>query len=119
MAVTHLTDLGHRRIGLIGGDTDDPMRFTPPLHRADGYREALAEVGVDPDPALEVLGYFTIDGGEQACCALMARPRAAHRDLRRERRDGLRRDARAAPAGHAGAARTSRSSASTITPRPS
>ena len=74
MAVSHLTDLGHRRIGLIGGDTDDPMRFTPPLHRADGYHEALAAVGVEPDPALEVLGYFTIDGGEQACRTLMALP---------------------------------------------
>jgi LacI family transcriptional regulator, repressor for deo operon, udp, cdd, tsx, nupC, and nupG len=74
MAVTHLTDLGHRRIGLIGGDTDDPMRFTPPLHRADGYHEALAAVGVEPDPALEVLGYFTIGGGEEACRTLMALP---------------------------------------------
>ncbi len=70
-AVRHLTALGHRRVALIGGDTDDPMRFTPPLHRADGYREALAEVGVAPDPALELLGYFTIEGGEQACNALM------------------------------------------------
>jgi DNA-binding LacI/PurR family transcriptional regulator len=73
-AVTHLTDLGHRRIALIGGDTDDPMRFTPPLHRADGYREALQAVGVEPDPALEVLGYFTIAGGEDACRTLMALP---------------------------------------------
>jgi LacI family transcriptional regulator, repressor for deo operon, udp, cdd, tsx, nupC, and nupG len=70
-AVEHLTGLGHRRIGLIGGDTDDPMRFTPPLHRADGYREALAAVGVAADPALEALGYFTIEGGEQACSTLM------------------------------------------------
>lgn len=74
MAVTHLTDRGHRRIGLIGGDTDDPMRFTPPLHRADGYHEALAAVDVEPDAALEVLGYFTIAGGEEACRALMALP---------------------------------------------
>jgi len=71
-AVAHLTGLGHRRIGLIGGDTDDPMRFTPPLHRADGYREALIDVGVEPDPSLEVLGYFTTGGGEQACYTLMA-----------------------------------------------
>jgi DNA-binding LacI/PurR family transcriptional regulator len=70
-AVAHLTGLGHRRIGLIGGDTDDPMRFTPPLHRADGYREALVDVGVEPDPSLEVLGYFTTAGGEQACRTLM------------------------------------------------
>lgn len=73
-AVTHLTELGHRRIGLIGGDTGDPMRFTPPLHRVDGYREALAEVGVRADPRLEVLGYFTADGGEQACRTLMDLP---------------------------------------------
>ena len=73
LAVTHLTDLGHRRIGLIGGDTDDPMRFTPPLHRADGYHTALRAVGVEPDPTLEVLGYFTIDGGEQACRTLLER----------------------------------------------
>jgi LacI family repressor for deo operon, udp, cdd, tsx, nupC, and nupG len=73
-AVGHLTDLGHRRIGLIGGDTDDPMRFTPPLHRADGYRDALLTVGVEPDPQLEILGYFTISGGEQACRQLMELP---------------------------------------------
>jgi DNA-binding LacI/PurR family transcriptional regulator len=73
-AVTHLTSLGHRRVALIGGDTDDPMRFTPPLHRADGYREALTAVGVTPDPALEVLGFFTIAGGEEACRQLMALP---------------------------------------------
>jgi DNA-binding LacI/PurR family transcriptional regulator len=73
-AVAHLTDLGHRRIGLIGGDTDDPMRFTPPLHRADGYREALGAVGVEPDPTLEVLGFFTIAGGEEACRVMMALP---------------------------------------------
>jgi DNA-binding LacI/PurR family transcriptional regulator len=73
-AVRHLTSLGHRRIGLIGGDTDDPMSFTPPLRRRDGYRDALAEVGVDPDPALEVLGYFTIDGGGEAANRLLALP---------------------------------------------
>jgi DNA-binding LacI/PurR family transcriptional regulator len=71
-AVTHLIDCGHRRIGLIGGDTDDAMRFTPPLHRVDGYREALIAAGIDPDPSLEQLGYFTSRGGEDACQTLMA-----------------------------------------------
>lgn len=71
-AVNHLLDRGHRRIALIGGDTDDPMRFTPPLHRQDGYREALRDAGIEPDPSLEVLGYFTIDGGREACDRLLA-----------------------------------------------
>ena len=73
-AVTHLIERGHRRIGLIGGDTDDAMRFTPPLHRVDGYREALIGAGIVPDPLLEVLGYFTSKGGEDACRTLMALP---------------------------------------------
>lgn len=71
-AVGHLTSLGHRRIALIGGDTDDPMAFTPPLHRLDGYHAALAAVGVEPDPALEQLGHFTVDGGRAAARTLLA-----------------------------------------------
>jgi DNA-binding LacI/PurR family transcriptional regulator len=100
-AVRHLLDLGHRRIGLIGGDTDDPMRFTPPLRRRDGYRDALREAGVEPDPDLEVLGYFTIDGGGEAASRLLAipdRPTAlfaesdemAYGAMRTARRAGLR-----------------------------
>jgi LacI family transcriptional regulator, repressor for deo operon, udp, cdd, tsx, nupC, and nupG len=70
-AVQHLVDLGHRRIGLIGGDTDDPMRFTPPLFRRDGYQAALSGGGIAVDPALEVLGYFTPLGGEAAMRVLL------------------------------------------------
>jgi DNA-binding LacI/PurR family transcriptional regulator len=73
-AVDHLIASGHRRIGLIGGDTDDPMAFTPPMHRRDGYRDALVAAGCDIDPALEHLGYFTVDGGRAAARALLALP---------------------------------------------
>lgn len=72
MAVEHLLSLGHRRIALIGGDTDDPMAFTPPLHRRDGYRDALQAAGVEIDPALEHLGYFTVEGGREATRYLLA-----------------------------------------------
>jgi DNA-binding LacI/PurR family transcriptional regulator len=100
-AVEHLLSLGHRRIGLISGDTDDPLRFTPPLHRLDGYRQALRAAGVKPEPDLEVLGYFTIDGGTEACERMLAlpdRPTAifaesdemAYGALRALRRHGLR-----------------------------
>jgi DNA-binding LacI/PurR family transcriptional regulator len=70
-AVDHLIGLGHRRIGLIGGDTDDPMAFTPPLHRRDGYRDALQAVGLPLDPDLEYLGYFTVEGGREAARRLL------------------------------------------------
>jgi LacI family transcriptional regulator, repressor for deo operon, udp, cdd, tsx, nupC, and nupG len=101
VAVEHLLALGHTRIGLIGGDTDDPMRFTPPLHRRDGYRDALRAAGVEPDPALEVLGYFTVEGGGEAAERLLSvpgRPTAlfaesdemAYGALRTIRRAGLR-----------------------------
>jgi LacI family repressor for deo operon, udp, cdd, tsx, nupC, and nupG len=73
-AVGHLLTMGHRRVGLIGGDTTDPMRFTPPLHRQDGYHAALRECGIAPDPDLEVLGYFTVDGGAQATRHLLTLP---------------------------------------------
>jgi DNA-binding LacI/PurR family transcriptional regulator len=100
-AVQHLLGLGHRRIGLIGGDTDDPMRYTPPLQRHDGYRSALAAAGIAPDPALEAVGYFTVDGGGSAAERLLAvpdRPSAifaesdemAYGALRTIRRAGLR-----------------------------
>jgi DNA-binding LacI/PurR family transcriptional regulator len=71
-AVEHLLSLGHRRIGLIGGDTADPMRFTPPLHRRTGYHDALRAHDVEPSPELEVLGYFTAEGGCAAAERLLA-----------------------------------------------
>jgi LacI family repressor for deo operon, udp, cdd, tsx, nupC, and nupG len=70
-AVERLLALGRTRIALIGGDTDDPMRFTPPLHRRDGYRDALLAAGLEPDPRLEQLGFFTIEGGAAAATALL------------------------------------------------
>lgn len=74
LVVRHLIERGHRRVGLIGGDTDDPMRFTPPLYRREGYVSALRHAGLEVRPELEVLGYFTVDGGEAAMGALLDRP---------------------------------------------
>lgn len=74
LAVEHLLRLGHTRVGLIGGDTDDPMRFTPPHHRRVGYLEALHGAGLDYEPELEELGYFTVEGGESATESLLQRP---------------------------------------------
>jgi LacI family transcriptional regulator, repressor for deo operon, udp, cdd, tsx, nupC, and nupG len=73
-AVEHLLGLGHRRIALVGGDTDDPMAFTPPLDRRDAYRSALQAAGVELDPGLEQLGYFTVEGGADAMRTLLELP---------------------------------------------
>jgi DNA-binding LacI/PurR family transcriptional regulator len=70
-AVNHLLSLGHTRIALIGGDTDDPMRFTPPHHRLTGYEQALQAAGLTVDHSLERLGYFTVEGGEAAMLELL------------------------------------------------
>ena len=100
-AVGHLVQLGHRRIALIGGDTNDPMRFTPPHHRRVGYLDALRAAGIEYDADLEILGYFTVDGGEAATRSLLElpdRPTAlfaesdemAYGAIRAIRRSGLR-----------------------------
>ena len=72
IAVEHLLSLGHRRIALIGGDTDDPMAFTPPLLRRDGYRDALRTAGIEPEPELDQPGGFTAEGGAAATRRLLA-----------------------------------------------
>lgn len=48
LAVTHLLNLGHRRIGMITG----PMNTLPGQERLEGYRQALTNYGVPIDPAL-------------------------------------------------------------------
>lgn len=71
LAVTHLTGLGHRRIAMIGGMEDDPFHFSVPVDRRRGYVEALAAVGVTPEPGLVVPGNFSLEGGVEAMHRLL------------------------------------------------
>ncbi|WP_300012398.1 LacI family DNA-binding transcriptional regulator [Pseudonocardia sp.] len=76
-AMAHLRGLGHRRIGYIGGDRDDPLHSTAPTDRHRGYRRELAAAGIAADPALETVGGFTVRGGMAAMARLLpARPTA-------------------------------------------
>ena len=72
-AVQHLVNLGHRRIGLIGGENGEELRFAVPRNRREGYRRGLASNGVEVDPALEVPGDFTAAGGAAAMGELLGR----------------------------------------------
>lgn len=64
----HLLELGHRRIGVIGG----PEGWIATQERLRGHHAALAGRGVLPDPALVRYSNFRLDGGKQAAAELLA-----------------------------------------------
>lgn len=72
-ATQHLLNLGHERIGLIGGQPI-ASAFAPHAMRHRGYEEAMASAGLKADAMLQAYGYFTIEGGEQAMTSLLSRP---------------------------------------------
>jgi LacI family transcriptional regulator len=67
-ATSHLTALGHRRIGCISGSSPDRL---PTSGRLDGYRSALAEAGIEPRPGWIVEGDFEYLGGRRALARLL------------------------------------------------
>ncbi len=73
-ATRHLLDLGHRRVGYVGGSTEGVLDFTAPIARVTGYRSTLADAGVPHDASLEVDGEFTVAGGMRAARLLLDRP---------------------------------------------
>jgi LacI family transcriptional regulator, xylobiose transport system transcriptional regulator len=60
-ATRHLIELGHRRIGLLGG----PRSMLCAQARLDGYRAALAAAGVPVDSKLVRAGQFTVEDGQR------------------------------------------------------
>lgn len=71
LAVEHLADLGHRRIGVIHGPLADSIAG---LSRLDGYREGARSRGFDLDPALMVAGDYKLDSGYRAMEHLLGQP---------------------------------------------
>lgn len=67
LAARHLLDLGHRRIGIIAG----PDYASSSRGRVEGYRQALTEAGIPPEPELIVTSTFGIDSGADAAEQLM------------------------------------------------
>jgi LacI family transcriptional regulator len=70
-AVVRLHDMGHRRIGYIGGGGG----FHYSLLRHDGYRGALEGVGLDHDPGIVGHGAVTAEDGAVAGRRLLSNPR--------------------------------------------
>ncbi|MFG1806216.1 LacI family DNA-binding transcriptional regulator [Streptomyces sp. NPDC049040] len=69
-ATRHLLDLGHTRIGVLGG----PAGMMCSRARIDGYRAALETAGVRYDPDLVVSGNFHHEAGYAAGLELLRRP---------------------------------------------
>jgi len=69
-AARHLLDLGHRRIGVIGG----PPSLLCSRARLDGYRAAMDMAGVPIEPALVRSGDFHVEGGYDSGLELLRLP---------------------------------------------
>lgn len=69
-AVSHLVNLGHRRIAFCRNIVADQDH----TNRAEGYRDALRAHGLDEDPALELAVPADADGGISAIDRLLALP---------------------------------------------
>lgn len=67
IATQHLLALGHRQIAHVRGPASGIAD-----ERVAGYRDALAAVGVAPDPRLVVAGDFTEEGGFHAVQRLLS-----------------------------------------------
>jgi DNA-binding LacI/PurR family transcriptional regulator len=72
-AMEHLIELGHCRIGYVGGATEGVLDFTAPTARLAGYRDSLLAAGLVSEPSLEANGEFTFAGGVRAGRELLER----------------------------------------------
>lgn len=69
LAVEHLVELGHERIGLITG----PLDTTSARSRLEGYRAALQRCGIAFRDEFVASAPFTQEGGERALEQLLSR----------------------------------------------
>lgn len=70
LAVQHLVDLGHERIGIAVGQ----RRFVPVIRKIEGFREAMRQLlGVTDCDDLIQDSLFTVEGGQAAARALLDR----------------------------------------------
>ncbi len=68
LAVDHVVDLGHRRIGHLGG----PQNLSTGHRRYLGFVEAMRTAGLEvPEAAVRFSRFFTEDEGARACAELL------------------------------------------------
>jgi len=73
-AMTHLLELGHRRLAYVGGDVEQDVHVATAVQRLVGVRRALRRKGVDPARVRVVVGDWTVAGGLAAGDAVLGQP---------------------------------------------
>jgi DNA-binding LacI/PurR family transcriptional regulator len=71
LVMDHLVDLGHRRIGLIGGQPDKPIHLDVPDLRMRGALAVLDAAGIRPEPHHVQTAGFTVTGGYRAMSRIL------------------------------------------------
>jgi LacI family transcriptional regulator len=66
-ATEHLLELGHRRIGFLAGRPD----LESARQRERGFRHAMGEAGIEVDPALVLVGGYTLEASEEPAHKLL------------------------------------------------
>lgn len=74
LATGHLLDLGHRRIGFVGDEFDNPFGFTSSRHRFIGYERALAAAGLEVGPRFAALGAHSRYEARELAVRLLSLP---------------------------------------------
>ncbi len=78
MAAKHLLEMGHRRIAFVSGEIKaDGVNYM----RFQGYRDALAEYGLDFDSELVFGGYVGFSYGAEAAAAIAAANKSGGRRI--------------------------------------
>jgi DNA-binding LacI/PurR family transcriptional regulator len=72
-ATKHLIDLGHTRIGLVGGEDADGLNRVVPQRRTDGWTRELADANISPRPDWLISGGFRLLVAKQAVAELLCR----------------------------------------------
>src|SRR5580692_4692325 len=67
LAVRHLTEAGHRKIGFINGSENHPDA----IERFKGYKKALEDAGIEFEPKLVAVGDWHEEGGLRATLELL------------------------------------------------
>ena len=70
LATRHLLDLGHTRIGVVGG----PRYASSAVGRVNGHRRAMHEAGLDLREDLVRESAYTMESGEDVGRTLLSRP---------------------------------------------